>query len=289
AGERCIVTQLLARIGGPAAVQGLSRLADLLTHEVSAHASEEWWRDHRQVSESVVSALVSLGPVAADVLIQDPDPSSAVLDVLGRLGDRRAVLPLLALLHRKYEALPFPMNLSSIVQALGRLGDRRARPALVALGGKKNLGQDLLIDRALHDALAALPAHPPEQRLTEPSTTVAARLALDHAGQPSAPPHLVLWTESPDMAEAIADWSEANERAVEPPEILRCADRTGVRIVFTGVEPLLTLIDRMNATATRHLVITGGQVAGLDESDLERFRQRTGSPAVFGVGDVWTW
>ncbi|NQT15895.1 MAG: HEAT repeat domain-containing protein [Planctomycetes bacterium] len=81
-----------------------------------------------RTSSKAAEALVKIGtPEAASAIISTlkDTPTIEVIRVLGQIGDRRAVAPLLDLLKQR-ESL-----LSGVAEALGQLGDVRAIPPLV--------------------------------------------------------------------------------------------------------------------------------------------------------------
>lgn len=88
------------------------------------------------VNQHIVEILVSHGSSAVDRLLQqlsyasfnsNPDARRLTVETLGRIGDRRAVLPLIDLLETEPELVVY------IVTALGQIGDRRAYAPLLRL------------------------------------------------------------------------------------------------------------------------------------------------------------
>lgn len=82
---------------------------------------------------AVIEALVASGPHVIDGLLEqldaeDLDVRQAAVVALGRIGDGRATVPLVAALRDEELTVP-------IVEALGRLGDGRALPTLLRLLG----------------------------------------------------------------------------------------------------------------------------------------------------------
>ena len=90
--------------------------------------------DHSEIQYASAQSLLKIGKPAIPYTIDglehpDEDIRLIMVDMLGRSGDERSVLPLLDLL----EAEPSDAVRMSAVQALGRLGDPRSIPVLVAL------------------------------------------------------------------------------------------------------------------------------------------------------------
>jgi HEAT repeat protein len=86
-----------------------------------------------EARHDVVEAIVRFGSSAVPLLIEqlragDLDTRRAAVVALGRIGDRRAVEPLIELLQERYRDLWVP-----VASALARLGDARAFEPLLAL------------------------------------------------------------------------------------------------------------------------------------------------------------
>jgi HEAT repeat protein len=82
---------------------------------------------------AVIQALVASGPYVVDALLEqlgaeDLEVRQAAVEVLGRIGDSRATLPLVAALRDGELTLP-------VLEALGRIGDARAFDTLMRLLG----------------------------------------------------------------------------------------------------------------------------------------------------------
>ena len=119
-----------------------------------------------------------------------------------------------------------------------------------------------------------------------------ADLALDRGEEEHPAPYLLLWVGSPEMADAMAGWDPAQAMTSESPEALTFSDRSGVRYAFRSGDELLDFVDRLNRgglPGSGTIVMTGGMVAGLSEAELAAFREKTGSPQLFGLGDVFSW
>jgi HEAT repeat protein len=88
----------------------------------------------------VTEALRHLGALATEPLIAAlySEERRAAVEELGRLGDPRAVEPLIAVLHEAYHAAPSIQEAAA--EALGRLGDPRALDPIIATQDAANSG-----------------------------------------------------------------------------------------------------------------------------------------------------
>lgn len=114
------------------------------------------------VRGKVVESLVRYGPRVVDLLIEqlgaeDLDTRHAAIVGLGRIGDRRATLPLIDLLSRD------PASIVVTAGALARLGDARAFETLIALIGHP----DAAVRQAVIAALNSI-GHPDMARRLGP-------------------------------------------------------------------------------------------------------------------------
>lgn len=117
-------------------------------------------------------------------------------------------------------------------------------------------------------------------------------LMLDRSELDAPLPYLILWIATEPMAEAMASWPPALEMTATTPEVLRFGDRTGVRYEFSDPDRLVAYVDRMNEgglPGSGSIEMTGGQAAGLTESEFAALRSTIGSPAMFGLNDMRTW
>ena len=108
-----------------------------------------------EARHDVVEAFVRVGSAAVPLLIEqlgatDRDTRRAAIVALGRIGDRRAVEPLVGLLDERTSDLSV-----AVASALARLGDPRAFEPLLALLGDK----DVAVRQAIVGALNSI-GHP---------------------------------------------------------------------------------------------------------------------------------
>lgn len=138
-----------------------TRALEVFGHEVAVHALiavlgdvTAWW-----VGQYAVQALIAIGSPATGALVEalsSPDPivRRRVADVLGQIGDFRAVEPLIALL----EADPVGWVRARAVRSLGFL---RARQSIGVLLVARRNDEDELVRRYAFHSLSrmGIPVH----------------------------------------------------------------------------------------------------------------------------------
>jgi len=177
---------------GQGSREGVGELTEDLTQSREAPAD----RVRRVVqlgearSPSGVSELIAA--------LQDPDGNVRRLaaSALGKIGDRRAVNPLMALLTRETK----PQVRQSAVKALGRIGDPRARPLLEKIAADK--AERDYTQAAARAALKRLAAQ------TVSKNDVAAFLARPHPRPLTGPWHAG-WALGFHSRFAGAEWSRS--------------------------------------------------------------------------------
>jgi HEAT repeat protein len=127
------------------------------------------------VPDELRDALVRAGPRAVPALVRelegDPGVATEAAALLGRIGDRRAVAPLLALLRRRNQTEP------AVLRALAALAPREAVPALVSIAVDpsreiRRLALEALLAAADERSVVVL-----DRALVDPEPAVVARAA----------------------------------------------------------------------------------------------------------------
>lgn len=123
---------ILGNINDPRAV---APLIEVLKKKASAEATEEEKANVASIRSGAAAALTVIGPAAVEPLIsilesptQDEETRIQVISILGGIGDKRSVEPLIAALKEDSKK----SIRSSSAASLGLLIDRRAVPALIA-------------------------------------------------------------------------------------------------------------------------------------------------------------
>ena len=108
--------ELLITIGGPA----VPDLIDVLKEKDLSNRK-------KAVDILINIGTLSVQPLIDTIALNDPETTWQAVAILGRIGDRRAVEPLLAAIKSKYAVIRY-----LAVEALGRIGDQRAIGPLAA-------------------------------------------------------------------------------------------------------------------------------------------------------------
>lgn len=167
-------------------------------------------RDAALKDEHFVPEVVALFDDSAN---DDPRVRRYLAVALGRIGDRRAVGPLLKVLE-KPEADPETLIYS--VWALGAIGDPRAAASLIKLSSSEDAG----VRKAVVHSLGALPSAETraalEARLGDAVDDVRwnAALALAHEGDAAARPVLLQMLDRGQLARAPGVTPEQEEEAL---------------------------------------------------------------------------
>jgi HEAT repeat protein len=148
-----------------------------------------------------------------DSVNDDPRVRRYLAVALGRIGDKRAVAPLLKVLEKPDAD---PETLIYAVWALGAIGDPRAAASLIKLAGSEDPG----VRKAVVHSLGALPS--PETRaaleaaLGDAVEDVRwnAALALAHEGDAAARPVLLQMLDRSQLARAPGVTPEQEEEAL---------------------------------------------------------------------------
>ncbi len=184
-----------------------------------------------RVRNSAVTVLSRIGPSAIPVLagafaMPDPDTARYAADAMGELGDRHAVLPLVAALGHPSDDVKY-----YAMVALGKLRDARAVPALV-----RQLDADLWLQSASVEALGAIgdrAAVGPLVALLGRSDFLAPAIAeaLGRIGDPAVLPALFGLIE---QVQAVASAGAAEARRAALAAAARLLPRDG------GIRPVGT-------------------------------------------------
>ena len=119
-------------LGSINATSAINPLLQSMKYEVGAGATEDEKANAASVRAGASAALAALGPAAVEPLIrilessEDENAKVTAISILGSIGDKRAVMPLIEALKGKNK------NIRAVAaEALGNLKDRRATPILI--------------------------------------------------------------------------------------------------------------------------------------------------------------
>jgi HEAT repeat protein len=250
-----VVLRAVDRLGGRRDTRSITGLIGVLTNKDPS------------VRHVTADTMRKMGPAAVDILLANIDDkdlakTAIIIDILGQIGDERAVMPLIEVLEKSND---YHVR-TSAVKALGRIGDMRAVWPLIQAVKARGFDARYLIVEALvnigQPAVAQL-IEALQNKHTDVVCTAAQ--ALFSIGDEQAAPHLIELIRRTDSDEVRIFLIRAlgelkDERAAvllvaalqdQISSVVRLAKEGLVKIGPSAVPPLVTALKTASAETVR--------------------------------------